>query len=130
MTLSSTTLARGAGRILAGLRLLIGVVAFAAPTRLARGWVGVEAADGTGKVLARAMGGRDLALGLGAVLALGGEGAARGWLEAGGLADAGDVVASVLAWRRLPHRGRWVVLALAGGGVIASAALARLVDGA
>ncbi len=130
MTLSKTALAlaRNAARMLAGLRLLLGVVAFAAPTKLARGWVGAEAAEGNGKVLARAMGGRDLALGLGAILALAGSGPSRGWLEAGGLADAGDVTASLLAWRRLPPKGRWAVLALAGGSVIASAGLARLVD--
>ncbi len=114
-------------------------MALVMPTQLARGWVGPEAAGGTGKVLARAMGGRDLALGMGAVLALrhGGDapvlalrlgGGAPGWLAAGGLADAGDSIATLLAWRALPKRGRWAVLGLAGGSVVASGVLARLVD--
>lgn len=106
----------------------LGAMALVAPALLARGWVGAEAVRGTGKVLARAMGARDLALGLGAVLATGHGAPARGWMGAGGLADAGDTVATLLAWRALPKRGRWVVLALAGGSALASGALSRLVD--
>lgn len=122
------TIVRNAARFLAGARLALGAMALVMPARLARGWVGAESAGGNGRVLARAMGGRDLALGLGAVLAIGHDAPARGWMEAGGLADAGDTVATLLAWRALPRRGRWAVLALAGGSVIASGALARLVD--
>lgn len=136
-------LARRSASALAGLRIGLGVVAFLAPVRLARGWVGAEAVGANARVLARAMGGRDLALGLGAVAALRGldgcgaggsavrggtAGVARRWLLAGGLADAGDLAATLVAWRKLPQRGRWVALGLAGASVIASAALAQLVD--
>lgn len=120
--------ARLGARGLAWARLGLGALALVAPAALARPWVGEQAASGTGRVLARAMGGRDLALGLGAVLAIAHGSPARGWIGAGGLADTGDVAATLLAWRSLPRRGRLGVLAIAGGSVIASAVLAGALD--
>jgi hypothetical protein len=57
---------RGAAA-LAAARTALGVVALASPQLVGRPWVG-DAAEGTpGRVLARALGGRDLALGVGAL---------------------------------------------------------------
>ena len=62
------------------------------------------------RFLARSTGVRDLAIGVGTLFALQKDAPARGWLEEGMLADAGDAVAVVLGFRSLP-RGR-AVLAL------------------
>jgi len=105
----------------AGGRAALGVTAIVAPDAVARPWIGDDGRGPGRSVLARALGGRDLALGLGALLAARPDGPLRGWVEAGGVADAGDVVATFLAFRHLPARGRWLVLAAAGGAVAAAA---------
>ena len=122
---------RGAAA-LAAARTALGVVALASPQLVGRPWVG-DAAEGTpGRVLARALGGRDLALGLGALAALqrfpldrqaeySGSAAAL-WVGMGALADSADLLATVLAWRQLPPVGRWLVAASAGGAAVAGAA--------
>ncbi|HWC37875.1 MAG TPA: hypothetical protein VG476_05070, partial [Acidimicrobiales bacterium] len=67
-------------------------------------------------------------LGLCAILAMDRGAPTRGWLEAGGLADAGDLVASLLAFRSLPRFFRWVVLLIISGAVAAAGVLAPSVD--
>lgn len=65
----SVWLRRGATAVAAS-RVGVGVVAFAAPMLVSRSWVG-RSGDGTpGRVLSRALGGRDLALGVGTLIAL------------------------------------------------------------
>ncbi len=113
-------------RAVAAGRVAIGLTALVWPSALARPWVG-EAADELGaRVFGRALGARDLALGLGALAALQGPdtgaGSASAWLAAGALSDALDVVASVSSWRELPWTGRWLVVASAGGAALAGAA--------
>jgi hypothetical protein len=65
-------------------------------------------------------------LGLGALAALqrpaGAPGAASAWVAAGALSDALDVAASIRSWRDLPHTGRWLVAASAGGAAVIGAA--------
>src|SRR5436853_1247266 len=120
--------ARASARALASARVALGVTALALPRLPARPWVGPDASRPSVGILARALGARDVALGVGALVAMGHDGPVRGWLEAGGLADAGDVAATLLAWRSAPRFGRWLVLGAATGGAVASAVLARLVD--
>ena len=120
--------ARRAARALAVARTAIGAAALLAPKLPARPWIGGDADRPSSKLLARALGGRDLALGIGALLALSHEGPVRGWLEAGGLADAGDVAATLLGWRATPRFGRWAVLLAAGSGVAMARVLAPVVD--
>ncbi len=109
-------------------RVALGVTALAFPSVPARPWVGASADDLTAQVFGRALGGRDLALGLGALAALqapaasAGAGSARAWVAAGALSDALDVVASVVSWRELPRVTRWLVAASAGGAALAGAA--------
>jgi hypothetical protein len=109
-------------------RLALGVTAIALPQVPLRPWVGDRRTDQPALVLARALGGRDVALGLGAVLAMRHDAPLRGWVEAGGLADTGDAVFTLLAFRHLPAAGRWAVLAAAGGGALAARLAARGVD--
>jgi len=120
--------ARRAAGVLAVGRAVLGVVALVAPALPSRPWVGrAAAAQGPVRLFARSLGARDLALGLGALLALRHDGPARGWVEAGGLADAGDVAGTLLHFGQLPRGGRLAILALAGGSAAASGLLARRV---
>jgi hypothetical protein len=77
-------------------------------------------------VLARALGARDLVLGLGALRSAADAESLRPWLAAGILADSVDFGATA-AGSGLPWRGRALVLAVAGGAAAAGAvALAQL----
>jgi hypothetical protein len=122
-----TALLRRGGCAVAAARAALGVTALAWPAVPARPWVG-GAADGVAaRVLGRALGGRDLALGLGALRALtrpGEPGAAAAWVAAGALSDAFDVAATLASWRDLPRTGRWLVAASAGGAALAGTAAA------
>ena len=75
-------LRRGATVVAAG-RVALGVTALAWPSVPARPWVGAAADDVAARVFGRALGARDLALGLGALAALQGPaaeaGSARAW---------------------------------------------------
>ena len=130
-------LRRGAMAVAAG-RVALGLAALAWPTVPARPWVGTTADDLAVRVLGRALGARDLALGLGALSALqrrvGDVGSANAWVAAGALSDALDVAASVRSWRELPRMGRWLVAASAGGaaliGVAGALAVRPAPDGA
>jgi len=65
----SEWLRRGATAVAVS-RVGVGVVAFTAPALVSRSWVGSAGGGPSGRVLGRALGGRDLALGLGALAAL------------------------------------------------------------
>ncbi len=70
-----------------------------------------------------------LAIGLGTVMAaLRHGGPVRGWVEAGGLADAGDALVTVTSFPALPRRGRWGVLVAATSGVISARLCAPSID--
>ena len=118
-------LRRGATAVAIG-RVALGLTALAWPWVPARPWVGAAADDVAAQVFGRALGARDLALGLGALAALQGQraaaGSARAWVAAGALSDALDVVASVKSWPELPRVTRWLVAASAGGAALAGAA--------
>jgi peptide-methionine (R)-S-oxide reductase len=98
-------------------RSALGVVALIAPGLPLAPWVGPAASDPSARLLARGLGGRDLALGLGTLWALRRAEPLTGWVVASGLADAGDVMATVGRFTALPRLGRWAVLAAAAGGV-------------
>jgi hypothetical protein len=115
----------GATAVAAG-RVALGLTALAWPSVPARPWVGAAADDLAARVFGRALGARDVALGLGALTALARTaeepGSASAWVAAGALADALDVAASVSSWRELPRVSRWLVAASAGGAALVGAA--------
>lgn len=128
------TRARPAAMALAGARCALGLFALMAPDAAARPWVGAAAggparrrpgrSDAGRRVLARALGGRDVALGLGALLAAGRGAPVRGWVEAGVLADTGDALATVASFGALPPVGRFLVLGASAGAALLGAAVA------
>lgn len=127
MTMATTTTtdqikALGFARIAVGASLLL------MPSRGGRTWIGPSAADAPVKVALRAMAIRDLAIGLGAVIAVDRDAPARGWIEAGALSDAGDLAATLLAWRQLPKFGRLVAAGMAAAGMIGGIRLAGALD--
>jgi len=110
-------------------RIAIGIVALVAPTVPLRPWVGRDFAwQPRAKLLARSLGARDLALGIGVLMALRHKAPVRGWVEGAALADAGDTLATLLAFPKLPKGGRWLVLASAGGAAVAARLAAPVID--
>jgi hypothetical protein len=118
-------LRRGALGVAAG-RVALGLLALARPAVPSRPWVGAGPDDLTAQVFGRALGGRDLALGLGALAALARAdaepAAASAWVAAGALSDSLDVVASLASWSELPRIGRLLVITSAAGAALAGAA--------
>jgi hypothetical protein len=102
-------------------RIGIGCTALVAPTAMTRPWIGDAAGSAEARLLARTMGGRDLALGLGTLRALGIDDAeARPWVALAGMADAVDATVTVLAFRQLPRVSRWGILAATVGAALVS----------
>jgi hypothetical protein len=105
-------------------RIALGAVAVAAPGLTARllGRQRSDGSDGIAPVLARMLGGRDIALGLGTVIALDRGKPVRGWLEGSALADAVDCLACVVGRESMSP-----VASRAAGGLGAAAAIVGVV---
>jgi len=106
---------RTIARVIAAGRLGLGLALVAAPTAIARQWVGRDGERSGAAVLATGLGARDLALGAGTLAALSG-GEPRPWLIASTAADAADLLATI--------RGREALstVAVAGVGLLAGGA--------
>jgi hypothetical protein len=117
---AATALARG--------RIAIGAAALVAPGPGGRVMFGRYGSGPGMKALVRMLGGRDLVLGLGVVIALDRGAPVRGWLEAGAVADTVDLVACVLARDEMPRAAYLNTLALAGGAALAGLWLSRRLD--
>jgi hypothetical protein len=113
-------------RSLALNRISFGAGLIIAPGLYARSWVGSAASEDTTKVLARALGARDLALGLGGLLALrdGDSERARRWFVAQGATDAIDFLATIAA-RDVPLPARIFAATMAAGSTAIAAAYVR-----
>jgi hypothetical protein len=74
------------------------------------------------------LGGRDVALGLGTVIAVDRGKPVRGWLEGSALADAVDCLACLLARRELPPNVVRATVSLGGASAIAGILLSRRLD--
>jgi hypothetical protein len=116
-------------RILAGLisfgRFLFGVAFIAKPELMERAWIGKQARLPGAQLLARAVGARDLALGLGGLQALRrDDGSARPWLAAAAVCDVVDFGATSAAGRGIPRQAGNGVLAIAGVSALLSAVAA------
>lgn len=105
-------------------RGLFGIGLYAAPERVASGWLGDDAKRTPAQIAIRALGARDVALAAGTVAAATSGRGLTGWVAAGLGSDAADVVATLLAdGDRLPKNAKVGTIALAGVSVAAGAAL-------
>ena len=103
-------------------RILFGTVFISQPKVMDQGWIGRQARLPGAQVLSRAVGARDLALGLGGLqAAVRNDGSARSWMAAASLCDAVDFGATWAAGRGIPRKARTSVLAIASGGAVLSA---------
>jgi hypothetical protein len=109
-------------------RLAVGLALVAAPRLAGPMWIGEDADRPAVKVLARAFGARDIALGLGTAVAIDRGAPVRGWLEGAALADVVDFVATLVAGDSIPPRARRGVLAIAAVSAVSCAVLARALD--
>lgn len=103
-------------------RVAYGAGVIAAPERVARGWIGDDAARAPVKIAIRALGARDVALSIGA-LAQADERGAGPWLLAAAACDCVDLAATLAAGDALTQRARAGTAMLAGGSAVAGAAL-------
>jgi hypothetical protein len=116
---------RWVARAIALGRCAIGASLVIAPQTVGAVWLGDSTGPG-GVPLLRALGVRDLVLGLGTLDALDTEGPAQTWVAAGAAADAVDAGALILAAPATPRRAWGVVVLAAGAAVLGSRAAAEL----
>jgi hypothetical protein len=109
-------------------RMAIGVAAVVAPGLAARFMGGRRRSSGIAPVFARMLGARDIALGLGTVIALDRGSPVRGWLEGGALADSVDCVACVLARDEMPPIALGAAAGLGAASAIVGLFLSRRLD--
>ena len=106
-------------------RVLFGIVASSVPEKVGSTWVGEDAYRESSKVIFRALGLRDIALGAGMV-----QGAARDeaapWLAVAMLSDLGDFTATVVARNRIDPRAVAVTAFLTGSATLTAAGLLAL----
>jgi hypothetical protein len=120
---------RNVATAIAAGRVVLGTVLLIAPERIGRSWIGPAGTERSVEVMARAVGVRDVAIGVGGAAALmSGSDAARAWMLAAAAADLGDLVATLLARDVLPAQGVAGVGALAGGSAVLCAATAATLD--
>jgi hypothetical protein len=108
-------------------RMALGAAGLAAPALAARVMFGRRSGPGAA-TFARMLGGRDIALGLGVVIALDRGAPVRGWLEACALADSVDLLACLLARDDIPRSTLGAMVALAGATALTQAWLSRELD--
>lgn len=103
-------------------RVAFGLVAAAVPEKIGRTWVGEDASRASNKTVFRAMGFRDIALGIGATeAALRDE--AGPWLAVSLLADIGDVAATLISVNGIERKGVITTSLLAGSAAVAAGVL-------
>lgn len=109
-------------------RIALGVTGLLAPAFAASFMMGPDGSRAGSKLLSRMIGGRDIALGLGTVIALDRGAPVRGWLEAAALADGVDAAACLLARKHMPHRVFVGVVTVASAAAGVGMWLARELD--
>lgn len=108
------------------LRIGLGATAVLAPRAASAVWIGSALPEPGRTVLARALGGRDIALGAGTVAVAMTDRPMTTWMVASGGADAVDAAVTVAAWHHLPRWGRQLVVVAAAGSTATAAVLAFL----
>lgn len=119
---------RDIARLLSAARVAIGVAAWVAPRKFSRAWTGQEVSGPAGTMAMRGLAIRDVALGMGTLMALEGDGPARRWVEASALADASDAASALMSWGQLSWRSRLFSLLPAATGCFYGVQVADSVD--
>jgi hypothetical protein len=109
-------------------RIAIGAAAVACPRLATRVMGRRRDSTGVAPVFARMLGARDIALGLGTVIALDRGAPVRGWLEGAALSDAADCVACLLARDSLSPGAVAASAGLGGATALLGVLLARRLD--
>ncbi len=109
-------------------RIAIGLAAVASPRLATRVMSGRSGPEGVAPLFARMLGARDVALGLGTVIALDRGAPVRGWLEGSALADAADCVAALLARNEMSSIAFRATAGLGGASALLGAFLSRQLD--
>jgi hypothetical protein len=114
---------RATARSLSDGRAAVGAACFAAPGLTTRVWIGDDVGRTGARLLAPALGAREVVLGAAAHAALGRGARARSWIACGAACDAVDLTLTLLD--RVPRGAAVLVGALAGNGAAMAAALER-----
>src|SRR5690242_15195041 len=112
----------------ARIRIAIGLAAVVSPRLAVRALSGGRADDGVGPLFARMLGARDVALGLGTVIALDRGAPVRGWVEGSALSDAADCVACIRARKDMSPLAFRLSAGLGGASAVLGAFLSRRLD--
>ena len=98
-------------------RIVIGSGFVAAPEAVGQSWIG-DAANADGGIMARAFGGRDIALGAATLIAARDPKILAPLLALGVMVDSIDCAATLAAGDKIPDRARYVSAGLAAGAAI------------
>ena len=123
MTLDERTIAK----LLAAGRIGVGVGLLALPQVIGGRWVGPDGDRPGTRVLARALGVRDLALGAGVMAGLRQDDPVKRWLALGVICDTVDLIATA-AEPDIPMRGRLSTAVIAGAAALVGVRLVRALD--
>jgi hypothetical protein len=112
----------------ARLRIAIGAGAVVFPGLATRVMSNGRDSDGIAPLFIRMLGARDIALGLGTVIALDRGAPVRGWVEGSALSDAADCVACLLARENMSPVAFRASAGLGGAAALLGAFLSRRLD--
>src|SRR5919106_2583500 len=98
-------------RLLSIGRVAFGALMVLAPRRAARLWTGESEESAISAMAVRGLGARDLAIGMGTLVALEDDGDVAGWLRAGMVSDAGDALGVLSNFGKLRGLRPWALLA-------------------
>jgi hypothetical protein len=114
--------------LLARARIVIGAAALIAPRFAARVMGGKDPGDSLAPLFARMLGARDIALGLGTVIAMDRGKPVRGWLEGSALSDGVDFLACTLAREQMSPAAYAPSAGLGAASAVACILLSRQLD--
>lgn len=109
-------------------RAVIGGLLFLAPGTGMKVWIGEGSDTPSARAAARGLGARDVAIGMGTLLALESGKGVREWLLAGVAADSADAISALGSFREASKLKSLVGLAIAGGAAVIGLRLAESVD--
>lgn len=119
---------RDLARLLAWTRIGIGAATALMPSMVVRIWAGRSQPSFPNNMLAKGLGVRELALGIGLLNALENDGHVKPWLMASAAADAGDAVGTLGSWSELGALRALGLLVVEVGAAVVGFSLAESLD--